>query len=124
MGKLYVRMNVPCPFLFRTSHAPPRGSLIRATPIFWNPEHVNEVVKRCPTHIARSPNEPMSQVKHLLTSDHREARHVEDSVTRRLCVVIPHEEPQGWRVDLILSVLQLKRNHFWRARFLRVSTAI
>ncbi|ESO11072.1 hypothetical protein HELRODRAFT_167604 [Helobdella robusta] len=87
-------MKTPCPFLFRTSRTPPRGSVVRAMPIYWNPEHMNEVAKRCPTHVANSKNEHPSQVRHLLTSEHREARHMEDPLTKRLSVIIPHEEPQ------------------------------
>ena len=95
MKKLFAKKDVPCPFLLRTTYPPPLGSVVKVTPIFESPEHMNEVVKRCPNHVAGSPNEPLSQVEHLLTSDHREARHMEDPGSRRLCVVIPYEEPQG-----------------------------
>ena len=48
--KLFVRMATTCPVRFRTAKRPPPGSVIRALPIYVKPEHVQEVVKRCPNH--------------------------------------------------------------------------
>jgi len=58
LGKLYVRLGAACPFVYRTSAgstpaaAPPRGSVVRALPVYMRPEHVRDVVRRCPNHVA------------------------------------------------------------------------
>ena len=43
-------MATTCPVRIQTASAPPHGSFIRAMPIYMKPEHVQEVVKRCPNH--------------------------------------------------------------------------
>ena len=50
LKKLYVRMATTCPIRFRVDTPPPPGTIIRAMPIYMKPEHVQEVVKRCPNH--------------------------------------------------------------------------
>ena len=50
LKKLYVRMATTCPIRFRVDKAPPHNTIIRAMPIYMKPEHVQEVVKRCPNH--------------------------------------------------------------------------
>ncbi len=50
LKKLYVRMATTCPVRFKTVSSPPPGTIIRAMPIYMKPEHVQEVVKRCPNH--------------------------------------------------------------------------
>ena len=52
MNKLFVKMNVTCPIRFKlgASRIPPSGCSIRAIPVFKRPEHVTDVVTRCPNH--------------------------------------------------------------------------
>ena len=50
LRKLYVRMATTCPILFTTEMPAPSGSVIRALPVYVRPEHVQDVVKRCPNH--------------------------------------------------------------------------
>ena len=50
LRKLFVRMATTCPVRFKVASAPPVGAVIRALPIYMKPEHVQEVVQRCPNH--------------------------------------------------------------------------
>ena len=96
LKKLFVRMAVSCPISFRTSCTPPPGSIIRATPIYVKPEHVQEAVKRCPNH-ATSPeyNEGHPAPKHLVRCEHKLVHYEENPVTMRQSVTFPHEQPQA-----------------------------
>ena len=96
LKKLFVRMAVNCPISFRTSCAPPPGSVIRATPIYVKAEHVQERVKRCPNH-ATSPefNEGHPAPKHLVRCEHKLAHYEVNPATMRQSVVFPHEQPQA-----------------------------
>ena len=96
LKKLFVRMAVSCPISFRTSCAPPPGSVIRATPIYVKAEHVQEPVKRCPNH-ATSPefNEGHPAPKHLVRCEHKLAHYEVNPATMRQSVVFPHEQPQA-----------------------------
>ena len=96
LKKLFVRMAVSCPISFRTSCTPPPGSIIRATPIYVKPEHVQEPVKRCPNH-ATSPeyNENHPAPKHLVRCEHKLVHYEENPVTMRQSVTFPHEQPQA-----------------------------
>lgn len=96
LKKLYVRMANTCPVRFKTSPPPPPGSIIRALPIYMKPEHVQDVVKRCPNHASKPEfNENHPAPLHLLRCEHKRAQYVEDPYTGRLSVVIPHETPQA-----------------------------
>lgn len=96
LKKLFVRMAVNCPISFRTSCAPPPGSVIRATPIYVKAEHVQEPMKRCPNH-ATSPefNEGHPAPKHLVRCEHKLAHYEVNPATMRQSVVFPHEQPQA-----------------------------
>ena len=96
LKKLFVRMAVSCPISFRTSCTPPPGSIIRATPIYVKPEHVQEPVKRCPNH-ATSPefNEGHPAPKHLVRCEHKLVNYEENPMTMRQSVTFPHEQPQA-----------------------------
>ena len=96
LKKLFVRMAVSCPISFRTSCAPPLGSIIRATPIYVKAEHVQEPVKRCPNH-ATSPefNEGHPTPKHLVRCEHKLAHYEVNPATMRQSVIFPHEQPQA-----------------------------
>ena len=103
--KLFVRPFVPCPFTFRAARSPPRGSIVRALPIYVKPEHVQDVVKRCPNHMTtKLENESAEARSHLIRSEHQLAQYFEDPYSGRLSVVFPHEEPQGSKdfVDVLL----------------------
>ena len=56
LKKLYVRMRSSCPIRFKTAINPPRGCIVRALPLYIKPEHVQEVVKRCPNHASSGQN--------------------------------------------------------------------
>ena len=95
MKKLYVRMAVACPIQFKTGKQPPQGSVIRAMPIYIKPEHVQDVVTRCPNHTScQEHNEGHIAPSHLVRCDHTLAVYQDDVKTHRRSVVIPHENPQ------------------------------
>jgi len=107
LGKLYVRLGAACPFVYRTSPTspPPAGSVLRVVPVYIRPEHVRDVVRRCPNHVAGavreaaaaglSPGEAEAQAQHLVRSQHAQAHYAEDPGTRRLSLSVPFELPQG-----------------------------
>lgn len=97
LKKLYVRMAHTCPVRFKTASSPPPGSVIRAMPVYIKPEHVQEVVKRCPNHASNPQYNENRQAppQHLLVCEHKRARYDDDPYTGRLSVVIPHEPPQA-----------------------------
>lgn len=96
LKKLYVRMATTCPVRFKTRNLAPVGSVIRAMPIFMKPEHVQEVVKRCPNHaVSKEHNENHPAPSHLVRCEHKLARYIEDSYTSRQSVLLPHETPQA-----------------------------
>ena len=74
----------------------PDGCVIRALAVYARPEHVREVVTRCPNHATtRELNENHPAPTHLIRCEHKLARYVDDRLTGRQSVVIPHEQPQG-----------------------------
>ena len=107
LSKLYVRLGAACPFVYRTSPGcpPPLGSVVRVLPVYIRPEHVRDVVRRCPNHVAGAVREAMAagvtasdaeaHAQHLLRSQHAQANYFEDPTTRRLSVIVPFELPQG-----------------------------
>nr|7PC6_A Chain A, DNA-binding domain [Alvinella pompejana]7PC6_B Chain B, DNA-binding domain [Alvinella pompejana]7PC6_C Chain C, DNA-binding domain [Alvinella pompejana]7PC6_D Chain D, DNA-binding domain [Alvinella pompejana]7PC6_E Chain E, DNA-binding domain [Alvinella pompejana]7PC6_F Chain F, DNA-binding domain [Alvinella pompejana]7PC6_G Chain G, DNA-binding domain [Alvinella pompejana]7PC6_H Chain H, DNA-binding domain [Alvinella pompejana] len=96
LKKLFVRMATTCPVRFKTVHQPPAGSVIRAMPIYVKPEHVQEVVKRCPNHATtKEHNEDHPAPTHLVRCEHKLASYVEDPYTGRQSVIIPQEHPQA-----------------------------
>ena len=57
---------------------------------------MREVVTRCPNHATtRELNENHPAPTHLIRCEHKLARYVDDRLTGRQSVVIPHEQPQG-----------------------------
>ncbi|XP_064642871.1 tumor protein 63-like isoform X2 [Lineus longissimus] len=94
--KLFVRIATTCPIRFKTAANPPHGCIIRAMPIFMKPEHVQEVVKRCPNHATtREHNENHPAPEHLIRCEHKLASYLEDPYSHRQSAVIPHEHPQA-----------------------------
>ncbi|XP_025081496.1 LOW QUALITY PROTEIN: tumor protein 63-like [Pomacea canaliculata] len=96
LKKLYVRMATTCPVRFRTLRPASSQCIIRAMAIFMKPEHVQEVVKRCPNHATtREHNENHPAPTHLVRCEHKIAKYVEDPYTQRQSVIIPYETPQA-----------------------------
>ena len=105
LHKLFVRMATCCPIRFQTSVAPTAGCVIRATPVYSRPEHVKEVVKRCPNHSSYTgdQNEGHPAPTHLVRCQHSQAYYCEDSFSGRLSVTIPYEQAAAgtpWVVNL------------------------
>ncbi|GAB1606211.1 tumor protein 63-like isoform X1 [Argonauta hians] len=104
LDKLYVRMATTCPVRFKTLQTPPTGCHIRAMPIYMKPEHVQEVVKRCPNHAtAKEHNENHPAPLHIVRCEHKLAKYEEDRDNGRQSVLIPHETPQAgseWVINL------------------------
>lgn len=86
LDKLFVRMNALCPVQFRCNTMPPDGCVIRALPVYTRPEHVTEVVSRCPNHqiqdnsadhltrhLIRAEQPGSDSVRYVLSSDGRES---------------------------------------------------
>lgn len=114
-GKLYVRIAVSCPFVYRIRGPPPQDAgyfCIRITPIYARPEHVREVVRRCPNHAAAAGAVPTvtsypavddaesggrveAEKMSFVWAQHPRARYEKDPDTGRYSVVLPFEQPQG-----------------------------
>lgn len=94
LGKLFVKMNVPCPIQFRCSNDPPKGSVIRAMPVYIRSEHVTEVVSRCPNHQIQDPNQALS--RHLIRAEKQghEAAKYETNQDGRESVMVPYRSPE------------------------------
>ena len=81
------------------------GCVIRATPVYSRPEHVKEVVRRCPNHSSCTgdQNEGHLAPTHLVRCQHSQAYYCEDSFSGRLSVTIPYEQAAAgtpWVVNL------------------------
>jgi len=80
--------------------------MLRVLPVYMRPEHVRDVVRRCPNHVAAAvrdaglqcAGETEVQAQHLIRSQHALAKYLEDPGTRRLSVLVPFELPQGQSV--------------------------
>jgi hypothetical protein len=109
LRKLYVRMGSTCPIRFRTSNRhiqPPDGCVIRALAVYVKPEHSAEAVTRCPNHATtRELNENHPAPSHLVRCEHKLARYVDDRLTGRQSVVLPHEQPQAG-ADWVTNLFQ------------------
>ncbi|XP_014667874.1 PREDICTED: tumor protein p73-like isoform X2 [Priapulus caudatus] len=99
-NKLYVKPLTPCPVLFKTALPPPAGSLIRAMAIYLKPEHVQDIVKRCPNHANASENNVHPAPHHLVRCDNPHAQYHDDPVTSRHSVIVPIEAPQAGASDV------------------------
>uniref|UniRef100_H2ZH75 Cellular tumor antigen p53 n=1 Tax=Ciona savignyi TaxID=51511 RepID=H2ZH75_CIOSA len=60
LNKLFVKMNVTCPIKFKCSRPAPNGCVVRVIPVFKRPEHVTDLVTRCPNH--KIPDEAQGMV--------------------------------------------------------------
>ncbi|KAK3567389.1 hypothetical protein QTP86_019882 [Hemibagrus guttatus] len=96
LNKLYCQLAKTCPVDVLVEKVPPQGAVLRATPIYKKPEHVSEVVLRCPHHqnIAEN-NEGVAHRSHLIRMEgSQKAQYLEDSNTKRQSVTVPYESPQ------------------------------
>ncbi|XP_053484917.1 cellular tumor antigen p53 [Ictalurus furcatus] len=96
LNKLYCQLAKTCPVDVLLTKVPPQGAVLRATPIYKKPEHVSEVVVRCPHHqnIAEN-NEGVAHRSHLIRVEgSQRAQYLEDPNTKRQSVTIPYEAPQ------------------------------
>merc|ERR1739838_1226498 len=104
LHKLFTRINAACPIRFQCAYKlPPSGTVLRALPIYMQPEHVCEAVVRCPVHAASpldldAPQPQSSQcsrpTKHLIRADHPPAEYVDsDPQYGRQSVSVPFEAP-------------------------------
>jgi len=99
LHKVFVRFEASCPFLFSSSRRTPSFCIIRAMPMFVRPQHMQEVVRRCPHHagmVATFNNRdggPPSD--HLIRCDHKLATYCEDPHTGFHSIVVPYDVPTG-----------------------------
>ncbi|MCI4377509.1 hypothetical protein PGIGA_G00204340 [Pangasianodon gigas] len=96
LNKLYCQLAKTCPVDVLLKKVPPQGAVLRATPIYKKPEHVSEVVLRCPHHqnIAEN-NEGVAHRSHLIRMEgSQRAQYLEDLNTKRQSVTVPYETPQ------------------------------
>ncbi|XP_036453058.1 cellular tumor antigen p53-like [Colossoma macropomum] len=96
LNKLYCQLAKTCPVEVLVEKEPPQGAVLRATAIYKKPEHVSEVVLRCPHHqnIAEN-NEGVAHRSHLIRVEgSQRAQYLEDPSTKRQSVAVPYESPQ------------------------------
>jgi len=107
LHKVFIRFEASCPFLFSSTRATPRGCVIRATPTFVRPQHVNEVVRRCPHHTAMSASSAGDggpPADHLIRCEHKLAKYQQDSVTGFHSVVVPYDGQLGTLQPFVISI--------------------
>ena len=98
LHKVFIRFDASCPFMFSSSAATPHGCVLRAMPAFMKPQHMHEVVRRCPHHAklsAPSAGDGGPPADHLIRCDHKLARYEEDPSIGFHSVVIPYDVPPG-----------------------------
>ncbi|CAH1774534.1 unnamed protein product [Owenia fusiformis] len=104
LKKLFANLASLCPIKFRCSKSPPPGSVIRALPIYMQPEHIQEPVSRCPNHITKEdPNR--DHKSHLIRCENPNTVYYTDQLTNRESLTIPFEEPQAGS-DTSVSLFQ------------------
>ncbi|XP_072544013.1 cellular tumor antigen p53-like [Salminus brasiliensis] len=96
LNKLYCQLAKTCPVDVLVEREPPQGAILRATAIYKKPDHVSEVVLRCPHHqsVAEN-NEGVVHRSHLIRVEgSQRAQYLEDLNTKRQSVTVPYETPQ------------------------------
>lgn len=96
LNKLYCQLAKTCPADVVLDKEPPHGAILRATAIYKKPEHVSEVVLRCPHHQNVSENnEGFADRSHLIRLEgSQRVQYLEDPNTKRQSVTVPYEAPQ------------------------------
>ncbi|KAF6038344.1 TP63 [Bugula neritina] len=93
-NKLYAQKDAMCPVRFRIDcDGVANGLYIRALPIYSRPEHVQDVVKRCPNHIQAPESANIPHREHFIWCENQGARYVTDSSTGRCAVIAPYDAP-------------------------------
>jgi len=98
LSKVFVRFDAFCPFLFSSTTATPPGCVLRAMPKFVKPQHMHEVVKRCPHHaqmLATDNGADGRPADHLIRCEHKQARYEQNPDTGFHSVVVPYSVPLG-----------------------------
>jgi len=105
LHKLFTRINAACPIRFQCAYKlPPSGTVLRALPIYMQPEHMCEAVVRCPVHAASPPDLDALQLQQqhqsarstnqLIRADHPHAEYTDaDPQYGRQSVCVPFEAP-------------------------------
>lgn len=98
LNKLFVKMNVTCPIQFKCNLPPPQGCIIKATPVFKRPQHMKDIVTRCPNHKITDTSTPSHiPVNHLVRVEMPSNRHTVQynfSADARESVSVLYEDPQ------------------------------
>nr|XP_018672000.1 transcription factor protein isoform X3 [Ciona intestinalis] len=69
INKLFVKMNVTCPIKFKCARPPPNGCVVRVMPVFKRPEHVTDIVTRCPNHKIPDQAQHIPHSQHLIRAE-------------------------------------------------------
>ncbi|XP_064459245.1 cellular tumor antigen p53-like isoform X2 [Ornithodoros turicata] len=83
--KLFVNINVVCPFHVHVKRDPPAGSTLRVMAVYAQSNFAMDIVKCCPLHGAAD----REGDKHLIRCESPWGAYVEDPVTNRHSVVSP-----------------------------------
>ncbi|XP_013397877.1 cellular tumor antigen p53 isoform X2 [Lingula anatina] len=96
LKKLFVNIGKSTPIRYKTQKKPPPGSVIRVLPIYMKPEHIQEVVARCPNHMtSKEFGESDVPNTHMVRCEHKQVSYYTDPVTGRHCAIFPFEGPQA-----------------------------
>lgn len=89
--KLYAKCDMVCPIQVHTKKEPPKGTILRAMPVYLQPEHARDVVFRCKFHKEEENNGPVSD--HLVRCENEGAQYHDNE--GRLSVSILLDKPQA-----------------------------
>jgi len=95
ISKLFIDMNKWVQVMFRVGATPPDGLWVRALPVYSDPAHLRDPVRRCPIHA--SPSDPTNSdilyTEHLIRFDQDSTEYHEDPSSGRLSTVFPVTRP-------------------------------
>ncbi|XP_023339703.1 tumor protein 63 isoform X2 [Eurytemora carolleeae] len=97
LSKLYIDMNTWLQIEFYIGERPPPGLIIRALPVFCEPAHIREPVRRCPAH--RSLEDPVNvgfehSLDHIIRiQGEDDIMYDEDATSKRLSTYFPTGQP-------------------------------
>ncbi|XP_054706572.1 cellular tumor antigen p53-like [Uloborus diversus] len=92
-NKLYVKKDSLCPISFSASEVLPSNAMIRATVVYSLPQHMTDVVRRCPTHSTKDFDKGVAEAHHLMRCESRLSSYQVDPGNLRHSVVVPFENP-------------------------------